>query len=630
MGVLLTLQFSMGAQRNCSTMDVLEEEIIQDPERPDKLNIQENHYQQMLRNPHLVWGERNVITIPVVVHVLYRTAEENISDAQILSQINVLNADFSATNSDRLFVPASFRSAAGNPSIQFVLAKQTPQRVSTNGITRKFTSRTSWGKTNDIKSASLGGVDPWNSSNYLNIWICNIGNGLLGYAQFPGGNPYTDGIVIDFKAFGVTGSVRAPYDKGRTATHEVAHWLNLRHIWGDQYCGSDLVSDTPVHNAANYGCPTSPHMSACSPLQEEMTMNFMDYTDDQCMYMFTAGQGLRMRSVLVAGGARHSVSMSPGAKEPISEICAVPSNVVVSEISTSGAKLSWSPVASAMYYIIEYKLPLSSVWTRVTATSNTLVLTNLKEANSYQYRLMTSCNASAGQFTSVATFNTISTSGCTDIFEPNDNRTTARSIIPGIKNVASISSATDEDWFKFTNSSLQKNVKVTVADLPEDYKIELYRGTVLIGTSSNDGLSAETIVYNNNLSATVFYVRVISADGGFTKDKCYSVLAERSSASYFTEQGTAFYKSSDIPDVKIFPNPAGDMVQILIHDQKLSGFGLVAVYDVFGNVHDERAVNMSSDGVSLEISLSDYKEGLYFVHYANASEKYTYKLFVVK
>ncbi len=185
----LALHFTLGAQRNCSTMELLEAEILQDPERLEKLESLEKHYLNVLRRPAELEGNRNIIQIPVVVHVLYRSAEENISEAQILSQIQVLNEDYTASNTDRLFVPQAFRNLMGNPSIQFVLAKQTPSGVATSGITRKYTSKISWGKTNDIKSAALGGVDPWNSSNYLNIWICNIGNGLLGFAQFAGGNP---------------------------------------------------------------------------------------------------------------------------------------------------------------------------------------------------------------------------------------------------------------------------------------------------------------------------------------------------------------------------------------------------------------------------------------------------------
>ncbi|RZK45680.1 MAG: zinc metalloprotease, partial [Pedobacter sp.] len=112
--------------------------------------------------------------------------------------------------------------------------------------------------------------------------------------------------VLGYNFTGRTGSVSAPYNKGRTATHEVGHWLNLRHIWGDATCGNDQVGDTPPHNTANYGCPTSTHRSTCSGTPLEMTMNYMDYTDDACMYMFSAGQETRMLSIFVAGGSRNS------------------------------------------------------------------------------------------------------------------------------------------------------------------------------------------------------------------------------------------------------------------------------------------------------------------------------------
>jgi hypothetical protein len=133
-----------------------------------------------------------------------------------------------------------------------------------------------------------------------------MGGGILGYAQFPGGSSATDGVVIDDNAFGKTGTVSYPYDKGRTATHEVGHWMNLRHIWGDANCGSDLVGDTPSHNTANYGCPSYPHRSTCSGTPVEMTMNYMDYTDDACMYMFSVGQRTRMLAVFSSGGPRNS------------------------------------------------------------------------------------------------------------------------------------------------------------------------------------------------------------------------------------------------------------------------------------------------------------------------------------
>ena len=239
----------------------------------------------------------DTLEIPVIVNVLYKTTVQNISSAQIQSQITALNNDFQAANTDYNLTPSVFQSLrAGNTKIRFVL----------DGIIRKSTTKTGWSADNSMKSTAKGGISPSSPTTKLNIWICNLSGGILGYAQFPGGSSTTDGIVIDNNAFGTTGTVQAPFNKGRTATHEVGHWMNLRHIWGDANCGSDLVTDTPNHNTANYGCPTYPHYSTCSGKPVEMTMNYMDYSDDACMYMFTSGQKTRMRAIFASGGPRYS------------------------------------------------------------------------------------------------------------------------------------------------------------------------------------------------------------------------------------------------------------------------------------------------------------------------------------
>jgi hypothetical protein len=157
-----------------------------------------------------------------------------------------------------------------------------------------------------MKNSKRGGINPTSPQEYLNIWVCNLGNGILGYAQFPGGSWSTDGVVILTSAFGTpsTGADAAPYNLGRTATHEVGHYLNLRHIWGDATCGSDLVDDTPTHNTANYGCPAAGHKSTCTGTPVEMTMNYMDYTDDACMFMFSKKQVDRMMAVFLSGAPR--------------------------------------------------------------------------------------------------------------------------------------------------------------------------------------------------------------------------------------------------------------------------------------------------------------------------------------
>ena len=280
-------------QRGCASQDVLVAQMKADPTLALRMNEIEAFTQKAMLTGRLVNGK---IEIPVVVNVLYRTAAENITDAQIQSQIDVLNQDFNATNSDFNSTPAEFSGVAANVGITFVLET----------VNRKSTTKTSWGTRDAMKKTKQGGLDPTSPTTSLNMWACTIGGGILGYAQFPGGSTATDGVVVDSKYFGLSGSGAYPYNLGRTATHEVGHWMNLRHIWGDATCGSDLVSDTPTHNTANYGVPAYPHYSTCTGTPVEMTMNYMDYTDDRGMYMFSNGQKSRMAAIFVTGGARAS------------------------------------------------------------------------------------------------------------------------------------------------------------------------------------------------------------------------------------------------------------------------------------------------------------------------------------
>ncbi|MFV8370002.1 zinc metalloprotease [Flavobacterium sp. LB2R40] len=281
------------AKRGCASQEVLAAQMKADPSLALKMNEIEAFTQKSILTGRLVNGK---IEIPVVVNVLYRTTAENISLAQIQSQIDVLNKDFNAANSDFNQVPSLFAGVKANVEISFVL----------EAVYRKATTKTSWGTNDAMKIASQGGIAPTTPTTRMNLWACTIGGGILGYAQFPGGSSSTDGVVIDSKYLGNTGTAVYPFNLGRTATHEVGHWMNLRHIWGDATCGSDLVSDTPTHNAANSGVPAYPHYSTCSGNPVEMTMNYMDYTDDRGMYMFSNGQKSRMAAVFVSGGSRAS------------------------------------------------------------------------------------------------------------------------------------------------------------------------------------------------------------------------------------------------------------------------------------------------------------------------------------
>jgi len=278
-----------------------------------KITIQQNT-EQPISAP--VPTER--IVIPVVVHILYRTDNENISNDQILSQLEALNADFNQANADFKNAPAVFASKAGNANIRFELATVDPEGRSTTGIIRKKTGVQFWTDNDKIKYNGHTGSSAWDTKQYLNIWVGGLVNGLLGYATFPGGDAEKDGIVLRTDVFGTRGKLTAPFNKGRTLTHEVGHWLNLKHIWGDYSCGDDGVDDTPRQRSSNNGCPSFPRVNAgCdNGTTGDMFMNFMDFTDDACMNMFTSGQVMLMRKEFAATGNRNSFLATKGLHTP--------------------------------------------------------------------------------------------------------------------------------------------------------------------------------------------------------------------------------------------------------------------------------------------------------------------------
>ncbi|MEE3037013.1 MAG: M43 family zinc metalloprotease, partial [Bacteroidota bacterium] len=298
--VLFLYSSNLQAQeRNCVTTEYNLQLLNDNPEFGQKLVDLEqatNHYSEILS---LLSTTSEIYTIPIVVHVLYNSDSENILDDQIFSQIDSLNKDFRAQNADISTVPDAFQPVVADVGIEFCFASVDPQGNPTDGINRVFTSTTSFSYSgNDMKFSSSGGVDAWNTSDYLNIWVCNMNGGILGFAQFPGGSAATDGVVVDYEYFGSIGSATYPYNLGRTLTHEVGHWLNLRHIWGDSYCGDDFVDDTPTQETSNGGCQTFPHVTCNNGPNGDMFMNYMDYSYDSCLTMFTTGQKNRMIAAL--------------------------------------------------------------------------------------------------------------------------------------------------------------------------------------------------------------------------------------------------------------------------------------------------------------------------------------------
>ncbi len=285
---------NVAARRSCPSEELRAEMLKNDAAARERFSNIEAGVQNFIATGKVL--SDGTVDIPVVVNVLYRTSAENISDARIAEQIAVLNADFGGTNTDASKIPTEFSTVkAGDTKVRFHLIK----------TVRKSTTKTKWGTNDAMKKASTGGIDATSPANYFNLWVVGNMGGILGYATFPeSAGLWNDGVVIAAPYFGKTGAT-SPYNLGRTATHEVGHYLNLRHIWGDAACGNDLVADTPTQTGANYGKPTYPLYNTCSGTSRSvMFMNYMDYVDDASMFMFSAGQKARAQAVLTSSGAR--------------------------------------------------------------------------------------------------------------------------------------------------------------------------------------------------------------------------------------------------------------------------------------------------------------------------------------
>jgi hypothetical protein len=318
-------------QQQCGTATLLQQQL-QNPEFASRFqNSNANAAEWRQNHPEQIRSSAPVVTIPVVVHVLYKNATQNISDQQIYSQIAVLNQDYRRMNADTVNTPAIFDTIAADINVEFCLATLDPQGNPTNGITRTSTTGgqlLGWFSplSEDAKYDSLGGKNAWPADRYLNIWVCELFPGLLGYAQFPGGNAATDGVVITYTAFGNMGTVTAPSVLGRTTTHEVGHWMGLYHIWGDdQDCsGSDSIADTPnADQASSSDCQVT--RNSCSNEDaywgttdpNDMVQNYMDYSHDSCMNMFSNGQKARMYSFLYTDSLRLGLFTSNAGCNPL-------------------------------------------------------------------------------------------------------------------------------------------------------------------------------------------------------------------------------------------------------------------------------------------------------------------------
>jgi hypothetical protein len=366
--------------------------VARNPNYDAQRNAFERSVQQyMAANRGSLESSQMVITCPIVIHCVYGSAAQNITLNQCLSQLQVMNEDFGRTNAD---VNTHWAQAA-NTTIQFCMAQRTPAGLATTGLeTRQSgTSSTTWSTNDNVKSYSSGGLDAWDPTRYLNIWVCNLSGGLLGYGEFPTSSvSSTFGVVIDYTCFGSNYTsygtfpgIQAPFDRGRTVTHEFSHCFNLYHIWGDDNgacSGSDLCADTPNQADATSGCFTYPHTDGCATTNPGiMFENYMDYSDDNCMNLFTTNQKTRMLAVLntapynALATSNGCQSVSPSVDDAAISAITTPNGTVCGTTFTPVVVLKNWGSATLTSCTIKYQIDASTLQTYTWSGSLTTGLT---------------------------------------------------------------------------------------------------------------------------------------------------------------------------------------------------------------------------------------------------------------
>lgn len=390
--ILVAISTFAHAQRGCVTGKVMDAYLQKFPQYKIEFEKRQAAFQQKYEAVRRQKAQgriqqrlSSVVTIPVVVHIVMDDPSL-VTDEQVQSQLDVLNADFAGLNADSSRIPAAFKPVYGKGMIRFCLAQRAPNNEPTNGVIRTQSFTTSDPGQNDpIKNSNLGGSNAWNIDKYLNIWVCRMSDDNdLGYSFMPGLPGLSDsdvGFVTAYHAFGTMGTAEAPFNKGRTATHEIGHFFNLAHIWGDNNCiascsDSDNVNDTPNQNECTYGTPTFPQTDICTSSGSGiMFMNFMDYVDDAAMCMFTEGQADRMETALETMADRSPLMTSNGCVPPVlynNDVKAVSVNVPNNSIVYCAQ--SFVPSIRIQN---QGSLPLTSVTVNVSVDNGTPVATTV-------------------------------------------------------------------------------------------------------------------------------------------------------------------------------------------------------------------------------------------------------------
>jgi hypothetical protein len=636
--LILISSYISNAQKKQKETDIIRchsteyEEMLQknDPQRLNKEQFEAWLSPIVARYKNSKSESGGIISIPVVVHVIHNGetvgTAPNITDSQVQSQITVMNNDFRKI----LGTPGYNSNPIGaDIQVQFVLAKVDPSGNPTNGINRVNLGRSDWngGTSNATLALVNANVKPttiWDSTQYLNMWSVNFGSvGLLGYAQFPsnstlsglnanGGSANTDGVVANFATFGSSdyndGSflLSAPYDKGRTMTHEVGHWLGLRHIWGDAPCGDDFCSDTPTAHESNEGCPT---VLDCNSAGNEMVENYMDYTDDQCMNIFTVDQ--KARIITVMNNALRRVSLKTSIKDLPIPLFSNDAEVKLERTFPNAGNCSSTPVQKVTIYnrgtstltsvVLNYSINggsnLSYTWNGsltqdkfstfdmpVNSTVNGTIIVSISTVNGGADQRSTN-NSASGTFTLPINFafNTV------------------------------VFSLQNDNW----GSEISWNLKNSGGTI-------VYSGGPYTDTSSLPAIITEnwTLLSNQCYKLTIndSYGDGIccSSGNGFYNVKNGSTTIVQGSSSFgFGNREERIFSLNNLGNeefefigaVDLYPNPTKDLLNISIAKE----IGLPDTFEIYnsvGQVIQKKSVVNESD---LSVNTVKFANGLYFI-----------------
>lgn len=634
---MLSTQFSFAQKRLCGTDELTRNLIAAHPEYQQQ-TIEFRRRIQNYVNTHSN-DLRSTITIPVVVHVVSGTAlaDANISDAQIQSQIDVLNRDFSKTNTDAIHIPSVFSPLASNTEIRFCLAqrKPDPAGTSTNGIERRInTSVTTFPASDEsffttVKRYNNGGLDPWDRTRYLNIWVCNLPGSVAGFGTIPPILPnlsWQDGVVISSRVFSSyatspIGYLDPAYSMGRSCVHEVGHYLGLCHIWGcADFCQTDNCSDTPIQDHSNFGSPTFPtyntNIVTCGTSPNgNMFMNYMDYPDDKAALMFTANQSAIMNGVLNTDRLllKNSDRDDPPASALSTPIIAT--GLYADMITQTEAQIHWLKSAAATY-TVKYKnlTTQQTSFTNVNTTNNYITLTGLSPFSQYEVQIQSNFSGTSATSSSI-TFYTDQYYPCSPIGDVPNLRNSAHLIFnppfPShnrANRAETIGIQGDEDWYKFTAT----NFRLSLSRMSKDYDMRVYKGnstTPLDIAPLNPFTDRETIrSYNNTISDT-YYIQIKGyRPADHDAANCYMLSVYWANSDKNDEE----YTTDIEQEIIIYPNPTNSNINIEFHSN-INTFGQVEMLNLSGQVLKSEKLAILSGDNFFNLNVGNIAPGLYIV-----------------